>query len=203
MYNFRSESNKCPTIFSKFTFSHFTPQVGLFFAEKRKPKICGFKNVMEKQIRKNSHFRNTLNCIWYFRDNKTKTLVISERFKFPLDDRTDTNFITPLSIHFYGSKSTRDSLKSVFNVFRRKPLLGAPVGFQRTLLASIWGRHWHSYNYVMLLNNLANNDFPATSGIMSQVQTQNNSSCFYLLMRPISRAPHKPTSLYTRIISRQ
>ena len=159
MYNFRSESNKCPTIFSKFIFSHFNPEVRQFFAEKGKPKIFGFKNVMEKQFRKNSHFRNTLNCIWYFRDNKTNTLVISKRFKFPLDGRTDTNFITPLNIHFYGSNSTRDSLKSVFNAFRRKPLLGAPVGFQRTLLARIWGRHWHSYNYVMVLNNLANNDF--------------------------------------------
>ena len=29
-------------------------------------------------------------------------------------------------IHFQISKSTLDSLKSVFNVFRRKPSLGAP-----------------------------------------------------------------------------
>ena len=35
--------------FLKFNFSHFTPRVRLFFffIEKRKPKILGFKNVME------------------------------------------------------------------------------------------------------------------------------------------------------------
>ena len=32
--------------------SHFTSQVRLFFVEKRKPKIFGFKNVMERGIRK-------------------------------------------------------------------------------------------------------------------------------------------------------
>ena len=36
--------------FLKFNFSHFTPQVSLYFAEKRKPKIFGFKNVMERRI---------------------------------------------------------------------------------------------------------------------------------------------------------
>ena len=56
----------------------------------------------------------------------TEALVISEVLKFPLDDRTDTNFITSLRKHFQISKSTLDSLKSVFSVFRRKPSLGAP-----------------------------------------------------------------------------
>ena len=56
----------------------------------------------------------------------TEALVISEVLKFPLDDRTDTNFIAPLRKHFQISKSTLDSLKSVFSVFRRKPSLGAP-----------------------------------------------------------------------------
>ena len=30
-------------------------------------------------------------------------------------------------MHFWRSNSTLDSLKRVFNVFRRKPSLGAPV----------------------------------------------------------------------------
>ena len=37
----------------------------------------------------------------------------------------DTNFVAPLTKHFYRSKSTLDSLKSVFNAFRRKSSLSA------------------------------------------------------------------------------
>ena len=36
--------------FLKFEFSHFTPQVRLFLVGKRKRKISGFKNVMERGI---------------------------------------------------------------------------------------------------------------------------------------------------------
>ena len=39
-----------PFDFLKFNFSHFTPQVGLFFVEKGKPKLFGIKNVMERGI---------------------------------------------------------------------------------------------------------------------------------------------------------
>ena len=113
MYNFRSESNKCPTIFSKFIFSHFTPEVRLFFAEKRKPKIFGFKNVMERGVRK---------C----RENSTQGLEISKRLMFPQDDRTDTKFTVPFRMLFQRSKSILDRLKRVFSAFRRKPSLGAP-----------------------------------------------------------------------------
>ena len=42
-------------------------------------------------------------------------------------DRTDTNVIAPLTMHFYRSKSVLDSLKRVFKVFRRRLPLGAPV----------------------------------------------------------------------------
>ena len=55
-----------------------------------------------------------------------EALAISKRLKFPQDDRTVTNFIAPLRMHFQRSKSTLDILKSVFNVFGRKPSLGAP-----------------------------------------------------------------------------
>ena len=37
------------------------------------------------------------------------------------------NFIAPLKMHFLISKRILDSLKSIFNVFRRKPSLVAPV----------------------------------------------------------------------------
>ena len=37
-------------------------------------------------------------------------------------------------MHFFRSKRTLDSLKSVFNVFRRKLSLGAPNGFGRLSL---------------------------------------------------------------------
>ena len=41
-----------PNDFQTFNLSHFTPQAKLFFVEKRTPKIFGFKNVMEREIRK-------------------------------------------------------------------------------------------------------------------------------------------------------
>ena len=36
------------------------------------------------------------------------------------------NFTAPIRMYFLKTKSTLDSLKSVFNVFRRKPSLGTP-----------------------------------------------------------------------------
>ena len=42
-----------------------------------------------------------------------EALVILERLKLPWDDRTDTNFIAPIRMHFWISQSTLDSLKSV------------------------------------------------------------------------------------------
>ena len=54
-----------------------------------------------------------------WRDESAKILAFVqcnfERLKFPLDDRTDPNFIVPLRMHFLRSKSTFDNLKSVFN----------------------------------------------------------------------------------------
>ena len=44
-----------------------------------------------------------------------------------MTEQLDKNFVAPLRMHFYGSKGTLDSIKGVFNVFWRKPLLGAPV----------------------------------------------------------------------------
>ena len=57
--------------------------------------------------------------------NNTEAPVISKRLKFPLDDRTGTSFIAPLRMHLWRSKSTLDSLKRVFDVFRKKPSLTA------------------------------------------------------------------------------
>ena len=55
---------KHPSDYRKYSFSHFTLQVRLFFVEERKPKIFGIKNVIEKGItEKNSLFRKSLNCI--------------------------------------------------------------------------------------------------------------------------------------------
>ena len=41
---------------------HCTSQVRLFFVEKRKPKIFGFKNITKRGIR-NNNIHNTLNCL--------------------------------------------------------------------------------------------------------------------------------------------
>ena len=48
MHNFRNLPKKFPTGFLKFDFSHCTPQVRVFFVEKRESKIFGFKNVIVK-----------------------------------------------------------------------------------------------------------------------------------------------------------
>ena len=59
--------------------------------------------------------------------NNTQALVISKRLKLPWDDQTDTKFYSAAWNDFLRSKSTLNSLKSVFNVFRRKLSLGAAV----------------------------------------------------------------------------
>ena len=47
----------------KSNFLLVTSPIKLFFAEKGNLKIFGFENAMERGIRKNYHFRKTLNCI--------------------------------------------------------------------------------------------------------------------------------------------
>ena len=53
MCNFRSlpVSNKFPKIFGSLIFHTSLPRLG-YFSQKSKPKISGFKNVMERGIRK-------------------------------------------------------------------------------------------------------------------------------------------------------
>ena len=51
MCNFPSLSNKFPTIFGSLIFHTSLPRLG-YFSQKSKPKIFGFKNVMERGIRK-------------------------------------------------------------------------------------------------------------------------------------------------------
>ena len=77
--------------------------------------------------KKNFHFRKTFSCIQNFREINTKALVISKSLKFPQDDRTDTNFVARLRMHFERSKSTLDSLKRLFNAFRRITVIGCPL----------------------------------------------------------------------------
>ena len=75
-----------------------------------------------------SHFRNPSNCSKILGKVISKSLHFEKTYdKLPWDDRTDSNFIAPLTMYFFRSKSTLDSLKSVFNVFRRKLSLGATV----------------------------------------------------------------------------
>ena len=83
--------------FSEVYFSHFTSQVRLFFVEKRDPKIFGLKTAMDREMRK---------CLTFVirqitsKENNTEALVILKRLKFPQDDRTGSNFIAPLRMHF-------------------------------------------------------------------------------------------------------
>ena len=85
---------------------------------------------MIERNKENYHFLKTFNYIQTFRENNTVALEISKSVKFPWDDRTDTNLIAPLRIHFKRSKSTLDSLKRLFSAFRGKPSLVAPEKWQ-------------------------------------------------------------------------
>ena len=53
----------------------------------------------------------TINCIQNFWENNSEAFVISKGLKVPLAGRTDTNFVGPLRMYFYRSKSILDSLK--------------------------------------------------------------------------------------------
>ena len=78
MYNFRSLSNKFPTIFSSLIFTfHFL--VRLFFVEKRKPKIFGLKNAMEREIRK---------CLKYY---KLHLKFSGKHYSSPCNFETDSS----------------------------------------------------------------------------------------------------------------
>ena len=137
MYNFRSlyRTNSLYD-FLKFNISHFTPQVKLLSVEKGTWNFRNRKCDVERN-QKNSHFRKTLNSSYNFRENNTEVLLTSKRLKMPKDDRTDKNFLAQLRIHFQRSESTLDSLESVFNAFRGKPSLGAPVLLHFTMYISI------------------------------------------------------------------
>ena len=137
MYNFRSlyRTNSLYD-FLKFNISHFTPQVKLLSVEKGTWNFRNRKCDVERN-QKNSHFRKTLNSSYNFRENNTEVLLISNRLKMPKDDRTHKNFLAQLRIHFQRSESTLDSLESVFNAFRGKPSLGAPVLLHFTMYISI------------------------------------------------------------------
>ena len=116
MYFFRSLSNKLRTIFLTLIFALYFPSYAIC-RRKKEPKIFGFKNLMERGIRKclTSVIRQISS-----KKNYNQALVISKRLKFPQGDRTGTNFTAPPRMHFQSSKSPLDSLKSVFNVFRTK-----------------------------------------------------------------------------------
>ena len=64
MSNFGTLSNKFSYDFLKFDFSHFTPQDRYFFSWKKENLKLSeskmIKNVIERGIRKNSHFYNEL-----------------------------------------------------------------------------------------------------------------------------------------------
>ena len=75
-------SNRIPTIFSRLIFTfHFPSQA--IFVEKRKPKIFGLKNAMNRDIRKCLTFVTGQIASKIFQKIKIKALVISKRLKFP------------------------------------------------------------------------------------------------------------------------
>ena len=106
--------------FLKTNFHILLPKLGYFSQKKGNLKFSDTK--MQWRYQKMSHFRNTSNLTVNFRKSNTEALVISERLNFPQDDQIVTNFKAPFRMHFQISKRTLDSLKSVFNVFRRSAL---------------------------------------------------------------------------------
>ena len=64
MNNFRSLSKQFSAIFKSLIFRISFPRKAICRSSGRKPKIFGFKNVLEpERNQKNSHFRKTLDCI--------------------------------------------------------------------------------------------------------------------------------------------
>ena len=58
MYNFRKVIYQIPYDFLKFNFSHFTPQIRLFFVEKGNLQFSDSKSCDGEMNQKNSYFRN-------------------------------------------------------------------------------------------------------------------------------------------------
>ena len=74
-------SNRIPTIFSRLIFTfHFLSEA--IFVEKRKPKVFGLKNAMEREIRKRLTFVTGQIASKIFQKIIIKALVISKRLKF-------------------------------------------------------------------------------------------------------------------------
>ena len=132
MYSFRSTSNQIPYDFLKFNFSHFSPQVRLFFLEKGNLKFSDSKMRWKEESEKFSLSSNLKLHL------TSEALVIRKDSSSPRMTKQIQIFIAPLRIHFERSKNTLDSLKSVFNAFRRKPSLGAPVSSSRRLTCYIF-----------------------------------------------------------------
>ena len=83
MYNFRSLSNKFPTIFWSLIFRISLSRLS-YFSKKKETQNFRIRKCDGKRNQKTSHFLKTLNCISNFRENNiTEALVISKRLKFP------------------------------------------------------------------------------------------------------------------------
>ena len=53
-------------------------------------------------------------------------MINSRILKFPLNNKTDENFLAQPKINLQSSKSTPDSLKQLFNSIWEKPVFGYP-----------------------------------------------------------------------------
>ena len=85
-----------PYDFLKSNFTHFNAKVRLFFVQKRKPKIFGFKNVMERGIKKFSlsqyvklHLKFSGKQYWISKDLSSPRMT--EQMQI---------FMAPLKMHF-------------------------------------------------------------------------------------------------------
>ena len=129
MFNFQSlPNNKFPTISWSLIFCISLPGLSFFFHRKRKPKIFGFENAMDRGIRKILTFvklkiaSNIFGKIWYWSPGNFEKIQVA--LGWP-----NKHKLVPIRMYFYRSKSTLYSLKSFFNAFRRKQSLGAPDKF--------------------------------------------------------------------------
>ena len=106
---------------SFFTF-HFV------FSQKRKPKIFGFKNVIKRGIRKILTFIKGSIASKIFDKITLKPLYFRKASSSPR--KTESIQILQRRLDFISRDlrvlCTLDSLKRIYNAFRRKPSLGAP-----------------------------------------------------------------------------
>ena len=119
------------TVYLKFNFSHFTPQVWLVLV-KRKPKIFGFKNAMERGMWKILTFTSNVRLLT-FRQMNTEALIISKISirSYPESDPIQAIRSGSIRVLLTASPGCYSTPTHATNVSVKSKLQHAPPGIPR------------------------------------------------------------------------